>query len=1192
MYRCLLFLFLLLWLPAKAPAQFIFQNLKREDGLSEKQIRCLYKDSEGFLWIGSTNGLNRFDGALIKQYPNHREINKLCINAIQPLRDDNFLLLGTKTGIRIFNKDTGIFTQDRRFSLLAKETVEAIITDDRNRFWIVCTSRIFIFDKGHLYPAESLIPSLRVVQNPEFFYAGFVWDKMRKGFWVGGKKTYFIDCRNNQVYYREKNPYRYPLLNSTSVEAIAIDRHYNVWYGCNSDQTLNFWNRHTGTVESFYELGGKRISDGYNSLFVDRQDRLWISTWAFAAYIKEPGKEIIKIPYSQDQNYSIAYGHFRDALEDGEGNIWLGTINGVSKSRENAPIREIFQIPSFDFFLETGFAQSNSISIDSNIIMACKEEGIIAFDMTTGRHTRYVVTLNSDDLFRNRFFCSVKSNGRWWFAGMDGVYYMDPSTDQLTRFKDVNEKSAFRHANFIFADAKGNIWFQIWNDALYRYNPSTGRCDRFDGKDQSHGIFSYRRVQSFLKLPNNDLLFAVNGLGFLKFSMQTEQFSQIRVANAKNFNVKSMVSDKKNNIWAAVSNRGLMRLNTAGRFTDSLTAGQGLLLDQITSIGIDQRGMIWAASREGLEFINPVTKKETRVEIDLGKTLQDYWNYLTVLQGKVYAVMLDHIVLIDPSRFEAIPVKKPPHITSIKIFQDEISDYDIDKPLKLEADEDYITFQYASLNHRDVPTLQYSYQLEGVDEHWVDAGRTLSASYNNLPHGHYTFRVRSTDEHGKWMKDIITIRIFVKPHWWQSFWAILLYCIMLGIVVLAIYQSFQRRKKKRVIENMIDYFAKSVYGENSVSEICWDIARNCISQLQFEDCVVYLLDKDRNMLIQKATYGPKNPKGHEISNPIEIQPGSGIVGAVALTGKPLIIPDTTLDPRYIVDDAVRLSEIAVPILHEGKVIGVIDSEHSRRNFFNEEHLKTLLTIASISANKIAEAIAEAQAQEKEIKLLEINKMLAESQLMALRAQMNPHFVFNCLNSIQECIVTEKYAEASKYLIKFAKLFRMILNNSGRSMVNIQEEHEMLDLYLQLEQMRFEKSFSYSITVDDRIDPEDTLLPSMLVQPYVENALWHGLMHSSRERNVSISFRLIDDDILECRIEDSGIGRKKSFELKNGNSRITRHESKGLLISEKRLNLLQRQNQHAHMKMIDKYDTGGNATGTLVIIELSAFLENN
>jgi sensor histidine kinase YesM len=324
---------------------------------------------------------------------------------------------------------------------------------------------------------------------------------------------------------------------------------------------------------------------------------------------------------------------------------------------------------------------------------------------------------------------------------------------------------------------------------------------------------------------------------------------------------------------------------------------------------------------------------------------------------------------------------------------------------------------------------------------------------------------------------------------------------------------------------------------------------------------------------------------------LEIETGKGIVGAVAETGRPLLINDTSSDERYIIDDEPRLSELAVPILHDNKVIGVIDSEHRHKNFFTEEHLKAMTTIASISSNKIAEAQAKSYAKENEIKLLEINKMLAESQLMALRAQMNPHFVFNCLNSIQECIVTQKYGEASNYLNKFSKLFRMVLNNSGRNLIVIDEEKEVLELYLQLEQMRFEKSFSYRIIVDEELETEEILIPSMLLQPYVENALWHGLMHKEGERNLTIQFRRINDDIFQCVIDDNGIGRQRSFELKAAQSKAKRHESKGLKISKDRLDVLERQGYHATLEIKDKQDETGNAVGTTIIIELSTFLKN-
>jgi ligand-binding sensor domain-containing protein len=234
--------------------------------------------------------------------------------------------------------------------------------------------------------------------------------------------------------------------------------------------------------------------------------------------------------------------------------------------------------------------------------------------------------------------------------------------------------------------------------------------------------------------------------------------------------------------------------------------------------------------------------------------------------------------------------------------------------------------------------------------------------------------------------------------------------------------------------------------------------------------------------------------------------------------------------------------------------------------------------------------AELQAaRESEMQLLEIKKLLAESQLMALRAQMNPHFVFNCLNSIQECIVTKKYNEASLYLNKFSKLFRSVLNNSGRSIISLTEEIEVLELYLTLEHMRFEQSFTYKIQVEEDMDTDDIMIPSMLLQPYVENALWHGLMHKDGDRQLHISFTMLTDELYRCTIDDNGVGRKRALQLKEEQYKTRRHVSHGMSISKDRMSLLQKQGDHAVLNIIDKYDEAGNATGTCVVVELSAYL---
>ena len=180
-------------------------------------------------------------------------------------------------------------------------------------------------------------------------------------------------------------------------------------------------------------------------------------------------------------------------------------------------------------------------------------------------------------------------------------------------------------------------------------------------------------------------------------------------------------------------------------------------------------------------------------------------------------------------------------------------------------------------------------------------------------------------------------------------------------------QSLQLRQN---IDETINYFATSLYGKNTVDEILWDVAKNCIARLGFVDCVIYLLNDEQTALVQKAAYGNKNPEAYSILNPIEIPLGEGIVGSVAQTGRPEIIADTTQDPRYIVDDEIRHAELAVPLLFQGKVIGVIDSEHPEKGFFKEHHREALQTIAAICSSKIAQTIADEEAKKSKILQIE------------------------------------------------------------------------------------------------------------------------------------------------------------------------------------------------------------------------------
>ena len=213
----------------------------------------------------------------------------------------------------------------------------------------------------------------------------------------------------------------------------------------------------------------------------------------------------------------------------------------------------------------------------------------------------------------------------------------------------------------------------------------------------------------------------------------------------------------------------------------------------------------------------------------------------------------------------------------------------------------------------------------------------------------------------------------------------------------------------------------------------------------------------------------------------------------------------------------------------------------------------------------------------------IKEQIANSKVAALRAQMNPHFIFNCLNSIRLYAAKNDSQAATVYLSRFSRLIRLVLENSKSERVPLKQEMETLQLYIEMEAMRFKHKLKYEICIDDRIEQEFIELPPMMIQPFVENAIWHGLMHREEGGTLQIMVRQQNDDFLTVTIRDNGIGRARAAGLK-GKS-VLAHKSYGLQITHERLDAInQKYRSGARVAINDLYEDGV-ATGTEVIITL-------
>ncbi len=214
----------------------------------------------------------------------------------------------------------------------------------------------------------------------------------------------------------------------------------------------------------------------------------------------------------------------------------------------------------------------------------------------------------------------------------------------------------------------------------------------------------------------------------------------------------------------------------------------------------------------------------------------------------------------------------------------------------------------------------------------------------------------------------------------------------------------------------------------------------------------------------------------------------------------------------------------------------------------------------------------------------LQEELRQSQLVSLKAQMNPHFMFNALNSIQEFILTNDKRKANTYMGKFADLMRMTLDMSNKKLIDLTDEIKVLELYLELEALRFEEHFTYKLTTDDKVRNADIQLPSMLIQPYVENAIKHGLLHKQGEKELSVSFTIEEQNILSCTIADNGIGRKRSNEINT--MRKVQYTSFATGATQKRLELLNHERQQTiAVKYDDLEDNNGISQGTKVSIKI-------
>ena len=398
--------------------------------------------------------------------------------------------------------------------------------------------------------------------------------------------------------------------------------------------------------------------------------------------------------------------------------------------------------------------------------------------------------------------------------------------------------------------------------------------------------------------------------------------------------------------------------------------------------------------------------------------------------------------------------------------------------IRLKYFQNNLTVDFNAINYTDPEENRFAWRsMNENDTSWTELISQNSIMLSNLPFGWNSIQIMLYSANNRWPQQIKTLFIHIQPPFWKSTWFIFLMATLGAGLIFFLYKSRINavRKKEREkahvqqliaeeyknqfeLEQISNYFSSSLAGKTDVDEILWDVTKNLIGRMNYEDCIIYMWNKDKTRMVQKAAYGPKgNPKAIT-AQVFDVEPGQGIVGYVMLTKESQLVADTRKDPRYRVDDMNRLSELCVPIIHNDELIGIIDSEHHIENHFKERDVKILTTIATLVGNKIIQIESEQSLVKKQKEIAFINQQLAEAQLSALQTQMNPHFIFNSLNSIKGMILDNEQHKASRYLTRFAQMIRTTLNQSKDVFTTLYENIEHLESYLLMEKLRFDDSF--------------------------------------------------------------------------------------------------------------------------------------
>lgn len=1188
-----------------------FDFYSTASGMSNNTINGIAQDKTGYIWIATASGLNRFNGSRFVQF--HSNNDSLSISA-EDLKGmywlDSYRLAVFTSGVHIVDTRTGmrhnlfIPYHDLQFQYKFN-MIERAIGDDDGNVYVLSRSGFYHFDKNY-----KLVSRFDYYTDAEVLYAHFYFG--RDLYELDNDRLLIISIDGLYIYNKKNRKVKKMTAEDCPVLAGYLDypqTYYTFFQSkpgnlfvlkLNSDSLV-----YINTIENKKTVSYLPFNPGNNefhwrSRMYAAKDNLFYITGHNAGFYKMQFFPVSGKLKFYGEKYFSSY-LCSSLLEDKEGNLWVGTNKGLFRQNPQKAQVQSIQLPDSLEKLFPNILLDDIFVTDDKVYAGSRQAGLFIFDKKSLQFEEQVF-LKNKNIYSNNIRAILPIDHSTLMLGTGGpLFLFDKKTRKAKQLAPSSWNVSTDWTSDMNMDDKGNIW--ILSNIIHRYDPR---------KKTFSLVPNFGRLLNvpYVAQKDKDGHIWMSGHGIARYNTSQEKFDifldSFPYVKMPDKQINFFFVDERNTLWINSNNNGLVSYNISEKKFRHFTKSNGLPDDNIGSmIEVDNR--IWMATYSGLACLD----LKTLQIISFGK--EDGFPEMPVFKGarffydkelkQLYIGMGTSVVRFNPN--DILRKKSPPHtfIENLVINGKRIK-FHSGQPVSTSWKNNDIRITIGTINFSDGNIQRFAYRIVNDDSSsWTLMGVQPSFNISSLSPGTHRIQVKAYAPDNRWPEQIKEMSIVVLPPVWKTDWFLIIasFVFLVFLYLFIKWRTGLARKKEMEkthieklkaddyknqfeLEQISNYFSSSLSGKKTEDEVLWDVAQNLIGRMNYEDCIIYLWNEDRTKMIQKAAYGPKGKPEFISEQLFEVLPGQGIVGHVINTMQPMLVNDTRKDPRYRVDDTFRLSEICVPIIHDDELLGIIDSEHHDAGYFSERDIKILTTIATLIGNKLKQLESEQSLDVKQKELANINEQLAEARLTALQAQMNPHFVFNALNSIKRMILDGDNEKASRYLSKFALMIRMTLNHSRDIFVTLDENIEYLEAYLEMEKLRFDDSFGYSITVDENIDVTETAIPSMMIQPLVENAIWHGLMQAINEKMVRVSFAQADNRIF-CSVEDNGIGIRQSEKLKEKNK--SPHHSMGLENLQKRIKIInEKYGIDLNMQILDLKENGNGQTGTKVILQFN------